>query len=833
MVDGAEVPRFRGYLGTQVRNEEPQITTLYYHRGEIHTLEEVPNGAMGLIPLSERRRNAALWEEIRRGALSLQREFQMAAGVDVPRQVRFENADHLKVSARSIDILRGDAVHARVWLADNGEIRTKNFHIAADDFQEYHETKTYAVFTGEGKVISKEGVTAVLDEARLALWERPLAEVQEIKEANLDREQKEERQEKIQNQFIIERADNLEIAASDVAQGQRQGLLPSDGLQAADRVRMYAMAAKTASEDEKKFASLGREIDRQVRKIEAVPHGAEHDAERAELEERLAELVGQRESRAKEAADMRDLETALVTSSRVVVAREDKSSVTLAGDGLMMPLRVRRVTKEELDAAAQALSEGRVSQEKKDGLAVPQAKQKGENIEVAFVESPSSYYKDRTRENANKADITIALAVDFTTAGERLTRSVAGDAYLSAAIDAAQLRENPAQAGRITSGELALQILAREGLRKDGGIVINIAGNGQYTLSQRGVSQAAADEYVTALVAGLMKNGVTIRGIRSGGQTGMDEAGIKAAVANSIPAEVLAPRGWKYRGEDGRDVCDEASFKARFEGQDVRREPAESAAEITPEEIDERIAALGKWLSEAERDPILRVTEEFDAKQDEVRDLLKKKEEAKASRKPRRGLPDGVRAVTEFDEQNRVCVVERKQDGRKAYADRQMRIVSGWYDELSPMGKAVGTARRADGKAVKLVTSQGIELTPRWIEGMEKAGDGLMKVKAEGRYNYLDLQKGSLLSEMDFCSAEGFSDGRAVVTNDEGKFNYLKREGGVLCQTWLDSASSFSEGMAEVTTGGNAYRIGTDGKVKEVIQKHDREDNISQGGGIK
>jgi hypothetical protein len=39
---------------------------------------------------------------------------------------------------------------------------------------------------------------------------------------------------------------------------------------------------------------------------------------------------------------------------------------------------------------------------------------------------------------------------------------------------------------------------------------------------------------------------------------------VKAAVALGIPARVVAPKGWVFRGADGVDVVGEAAFKARF-----------------------------------------------------------------------------------------------------------------------------------------------------------------------------------------------------------------------------------------------------------------------------
>lgn len=45
---------------------------------------------------------------------------------------------------------------------------------------------------------------------------------------------------------------------------------------------------------------------------------------------------------------------------------------------------------------------------------------------LTILEHKSSSYAPRTYENAAKADVTIAIAVDYNTAGERLTHKAAG-----------------------------------------------------------------------------------------------------------------------------------------------------------------------------------------------------------------------------------------------------------------------------------------------------------------------------------------------------------------------------------------------------------------------
>lgn len=183
---------------------------------------------------------------------------------------------------------------------------------------------------------------------------------------------------------------------------------------------------------------------------------------------------------------------------------------------------------------------------------------------ILFTESTGGYAQ-RTRENAAAADFTVAIAADFTTAGERATERAAGERYVAIPLDNDTLANIP-EAARRDARLLTNYLLENlPDARERDGITLNFAGNGIYTLNALGISQESVDQYVTALLAEMKAIGeVSIGGVRSGGQTGVDEAAAKAALANDIDAVVHAPKGYEFRGASGRDLYDEAAFKARF-----------------------------------------------------------------------------------------------------------------------------------------------------------------------------------------------------------------------------------------------------------------------------
>lgn len=149
----------------------------------------------------------------------------------------------------------------------------------------------------------------------------------------------------------------------------------------------------------------------------------------------------------------------------------------------------------------------------------------------------SASYAPRTCTNAQAAGITAAFAVDFDTAGERLTRKAAQERYI-----AIPLGGDPVEAAR------ALY----RALRQHDAHTLNIAGNGIYTLSQAGWSQSAVNAWMYAVLAKVAAHWpLTL--VRSGGQTGVDIAGVSAAHALGIDALALLPKGYLQRGADKVD----------------------------------------------------------------------------------------------------------------------------------------------------------------------------------------------------------------------------------------------------------------------------------------
>ena len=186
------------------------------------------------------------------------------------------------------------------------------------------------------------------------------------------------------------------------------------------------------------------------------------------------------------------------------------------------------------------------------------------SVEIDFQEEPTEGYKNRTVKNAS-ADATIALAYDFTSAGEKLTKSSVIDQnkkYIPLSIP------KKTDTSDVNNASIKTQIdIIVNALNSVNAKTLNIAGNGIYTMKDAGWNQEEVDLMTYRILKGVLespnlKNKIV--SIRSGGQTGFDEAGAKAGIMLGIPTSILAPKGWKFRNESGTDISNEQQFKARF-----------------------------------------------------------------------------------------------------------------------------------------------------------------------------------------------------------------------------------------------------------------------------
>lgn len=158
---------------------------------------------------------------------------------------------------------------------------------------------------------------------------------------------------------------------------------------------------------------------------------------------------------------------------------------------------------------------------------------------IELLEHSSSSYAPRTYHNAAQG-VTLAYAVDHSTAGEKCTQKAAkGKIVYGGPSD---------EEGLIQTARDLYRMLRHYNCH-----TVNVAGNGIYTFHKHGIDQATVDSDI-ALIIHTVACHWEIERIVSGGQTGADIAGLKAAVKMDIPCTGMWPKGFKMRFSNGRDV---------------------------------------------------------------------------------------------------------------------------------------------------------------------------------------------------------------------------------------------------------------------------------------
>lgn len=175
---------------------------------------------------------------------------------------------------------------------------------------------------------------------------------------------------------------------------------------------------------------------------------------------------------------------------------------------------------------------------------------------IQFIEHQHTGYALRTRDNALLSDATLAFACDFKSPGMILTHKAtygAGKPFIR--IDLNQYE--------VMTERDALGIA--EQLMEHNIKVLNIAGNSMPHLrskyTQEGINAKVADcmNKIHALWP--------LKSTRNGGQSGADLAAGIWSDSIGLPTTVLSPKGWMFRADNGRDICNEYEFIKRFGSQ--------------------------------------------------------------------------------------------------------------------------------------------------------------------------------------------------------------------------------------------------------------------------
>lgn len=165
----------------------------------------------------------------------------------------------------------------------------------------------------------------------------------------------------------------------------------------------------------------------------------------------------------------------------------------------------------------------------------------------------SAHYGPRTVSNASASDYTIAVALNFDSKGEQLTRRAAGDKHLPI-----RFGGDPAKVG-LEVGDF----LSKSG-KTD--LVLNVAGNSLNTFKKIDptVEQDAINKWMYLFLREVTSK-VSVKMIISGGQTGSDVAGLIAGLALGLKVHGHYPKGFLMRNGNGEDCTyPETAVRARI-----------------------------------------------------------------------------------------------------------------------------------------------------------------------------------------------------------------------------------------------------------------------------
>ena len=177
---------------------------------------------------------------------------------------------------------------------------------------------------------------------------------------------------------------------------------------------------------------------------------------------------------------------------------------------------------------------------------------------MQLIEHFSTSYGPRTKHHAQTADLTVAFAEDFNSAGERLTKREAGKRYV-----AIHLSTDPLVAARMLYAAC----------KKHNVSTLNVAGNGIYSLSgawsngqlnaqhkfqslddEKLVNelQASLNQWIYLVISKVYEFW-PLTHLISGGQTGVDWAGGIAGELLGLDVKMTFPKHYMQRDEHHND----------------------------------------------------------------------------------------------------------------------------------------------------------------------------------------------------------------------------------------------------------------------------------------
>ncbi len=117
------------------------------------------------------------------------------------------------------------------------------------------------------------------------------------------------------------------------------------------------------------------------------------------------------------------------------------------------------------------------------------------------------------------------------------------------------------------------------------------------------------------------------------------------------------------------------------------------------------------------------------------------------------------------------------------------------------------------------------------VEGVDEIviqSEGLTMVRSNEKYGFMDVS-GKVIVPCTYADAEAFSEGLAIIKNDEGQYGFVDKTGEIILPLVYNRANSFENGIALVSKGDGYLLINKTGKV---IVKTDSNGYFINGTGV-
>lgn len=292
------IDTFEGYKGTQLQERKTAIDNIIYNNGSIYSLFNAPEGTPGLMSATNRRHNIVAFSSLVAAARDMQIKFQRSMKIDTDRPVHFKNAIHIEIADnnKEIRIMEGDIPRASVCIDSRGGFKLVENHVLGDDLKEHYQ-KTAEIFRESARVangvLDDVTVNSILQDIETALYSSDILIDQEFSMRAGQREEIDEIQQRIDNNFTVIKMNNAEVATADVFEGIRNGyLIDKPTVKRYEKHKAVALINDRIADLEHKLDDIRSSYDEKGRELESIT-----DAEQRESHQEMMEgiLVGENE----------------------------------------------------------------------------------------------------------------------------------------------------------------------------------------------------------------------------------------------------------------------------------------------------------------------------------------------------------------------------------------------------------------------------------------------------------------------------------------------------------------------------------------------------------